>query len=186
MTSAWPLSAARSSGVQRRPFLYDSIYYIMQLYASLDKAINGMILLHCIHIWNFVTYLICFTCLLLCIHLCSFIDQEICHRSPSLTGCQVEGCVAILILISDGRGILADQEANNTSMQFEGVVQWLVASSVTNSTIHQTHSTLPLLAAKWSGVLFSSFLKCKCSTFKMCPSCLVKHVTSSYRLDWII
>ena len=39
-----------------------------------------------------------------------------------MTGCQVEGGAAILIFISDGRGVLTDQEADNTNMYNERVV----------------------------------------------------------------
>ena len=58
-----------------------------------------------------------------CIHICSCIDQEIYHLSPPMTRCQVERGVAILILISEGRGILVNQIANDTIVLGEKEIQ---------------------------------------------------------------
>ena len=54
---------------------------------------------------------------LLCLHLSSLLNEEIDHFSPPIESCQVEGGVAILIFISEGRGVLVHQEAGNSDTQ---------------------------------------------------------------------
>ena len=46
-------------------------------------------------------------------------NEKLYHFSLPIEGCQVEGSVSILILISEGRWILVDQEANNPNTQDE-------------------------------------------------------------------
>ena len=44
-------------------------------------------------------------------------NEDICHLSPPMKGCQVEGGVALLVLVSEGTGIHADQETDNPNVQ---------------------------------------------------------------------